>query len=633
MTRETRSCWRVISVHQVAGSNQAQIGGTALSKLKISDSLWLPIDAVTQKFGILGRTGSGKSYAATKVAEEMLEAKAQIVVLDPVGVWYGLRIDKNGRDEGFPIPILGGLHGDIPLEPGAGALIADLIVDREISAVIDVSGFLLNEQRRFATDFAMQLFHRKKAHRSALHLFVEEAQEFVPQHVRGDVARMVGAYERLLKLGRNFGIGATLISQRPQSVNKDVLNQTECLLAFQMTGPQERKAVAAWIAEKGLDADIVNELPKLKVGECYIWSPQWLQISKQITVAEKTTADVSSTPKPGVKTVELKQLSQIELEHLSDKMLATIERAKAEDPKELRRRLSVSNQKIAELEREPQKRPEGGPASKVEIKEVPVLKDGQIDRLQKLQTQFEQLFERCGKQLEFFSNDALTKLNALFAKRMEVYEPINAAVAKVRAAGGSASPKTMPVRAEGQSHRNALMTTHSTRRLPQAPLQRSSDNGDISLGIGERRCAIAIAQHPNGVTREQLTTLTGYKRSTRNTYLQRLLAATLIDETSGRFLVNDAGVAWLGNDYELLPTGSQLQDYWIRKLPEGESKVFQVVLGRPSEGISREQIGELTGYKRSTRNTYLQRLAARELVTISGEMIWPSETLFEEAAA
>ena len=59
-----------------------------MSKLHISDSLSLPLDAVTQKFGILGRTGSGKSYFATKLCEEMLDAKAQIVALDPVGVWW-----------------------------------------------------------------------------------------------------------------------------------------------------------------------------------------------------------------------------------------------------------------------------------------------------------------------------------------------------------------------------------------------------------------------------------------------------------------------------------------------------------------------------------------------------------------
>lgn len=63
-------------------------------KLKISEDLALPLDAVTQKFAFLGRTGSGKSYGATKLAEEMLEAKAQVIALDPVCVWWGLRTGK-----------------------------------------------------------------------------------------------------------------------------------------------------------------------------------------------------------------------------------------------------------------------------------------------------------------------------------------------------------------------------------------------------------------------------------------------------------------------------------------------------------------------------------------------------------
>ena len=583
-------------------------------KLHISPTLSLPIDAVTQKFGILGRTGSGKSYAATKLAEEMLEAKAQIVVLDPVGVWWGLRVGTiktdSGPPAGFEIPILGGLHGDIPLEPGGGALIADLIVDKMISAVVDLSGFLLSEQRRFATDFAMQFFHRKKAQRSAVHLFVEEAQEFVPQNVRGDVAKMVGAFERLLKLGRNFGIGATLISQRPQSVNKDVLNQTECLLAFQMTGPQERKTVQGWIAEKGIDEDIAGDLPHLKIGQCHIWSPQWLEVSKTITIAQKKTADVSSTPKPGVKAIEPKQLSQIELEDLSDKMLATIERAKQEDPKALRK-------EIADLKRELAKQPVEKVHIESKTREVPVLKNGQLSRIEKIADRMYSEAQRHGKAMsllwENFNEVAVALKNAMSA----LSQPLEQKFERPRlidAKSGEARNRVAPLARETQVSKTAA----------------SSSNGDqVALGIGERRCAIAIAQHPNGVRREQLTTLTGYKRSTRNTYLQRLLAAGLIREHAAeRFLITEAGIDWIGSDYEPLPTGAQLQNYWINKLPHGESRIFQAVLGRP-EGITREEIGELTGFKRSTRNTYLQRMVAREIVVATGEIIRPSDTLFE----
>lgn len=38
-------------------------------KLKLSDDLKLPIEAVTQKMAWLGTTGSGKTYGASKLAE------------------------------------------------------------------------------------------------------------------------------------------------------------------------------------------------------------------------------------------------------------------------------------------------------------------------------------------------------------------------------------------------------------------------------------------------------------------------------------------------------------------------------------------------------------------------------------
>src|SRR6266853_5271609 len=100
--------------------------------LAISDDLSLPIEAITQKLSFLGRTGSGKSYAATKLCELMLHAKAQVVAIDPVGVWYGLRAGGT-----FSIPVFGGLHGDIPLDAEAGEAMADLIAERNLSAVLD----------------------------------------------------------------------------------------------------------------------------------------------------------------------------------------------------------------------------------------------------------------------------------------------------------------------------------------------------------------------------------------------------------------------------------------------------------------------------------------------------------------
>jgi hypothetical protein len=584
-------------------------------KLHISDSLSLPIDAVTQKFAILGRTGSGKSYAATKLCEEMLDANAQVVALDPVGVWYGLRVGGN-----FEIPIFGGLHADMPLEPGAGEFIANLIVDRGISAVLDVSQFLSGDQARFAYDFATRFFFRKKSSPSAVHLFVEECQEFVPQNISGGQrggfeTRMLNAFERLIKLGRNFGIGATLISQRPQEVNKKALNQAECMLAFQMTGPQERKAVASWVADKAGSQGVIDLLPKLEVGECQVWSPQWLQVDKKVRIAKKKTADVSSTPKSGgEKRADPKPLSQGELEKFSAQMLETIERAKADDPKELRKR-------IRDLEKDLAKKDRAGQAvvekcnTSIKTRDVPVLKDGQISRLEKLHVQFMREFS----QQAAHATALVTRLDDLLKPVRDAVQLIDGATKQRDAARQSLA---LPI-----SRPPAATDAQDQRREAVQP---AGGNSNVNLGVGERRCGIAIAQHAS-VTREQLTVLTGYKRSTRNTYIQRLRSAGLVAEVGDRIAARPELLEWLGPDYEQLPTGTALQEYWLNKLPQGESAVLKVILDSYLGGgaSDRETIGEKTSFKRSTRNTYIQRLAARELVKVSGEIIQPSDSLFD----
>src|SRR5690349_6134428 len=98
-----------------------------MTKLRIATDLTLPIDATTEALGFLGRRGSGKTYAAQKFAEELHRAGAQFVVVDVVGNWYSLRLAADGKSPGIPIPVFGGLHGDIPIEPTGGKLIADVI--------------------------------------------------------------------------------------------------------------------------------------------------------------------------------------------------------------------------------------------------------------------------------------------------------------------------------------------------------------------------------------------------------------------------------------------------------------------------------------------------------------------------
>lgn len=344
--------------------------------LKMADDLALPLEAVTEKIAFLGRTGTGKTYAAMKLAELMLEAGAQIVALDFVGKWFGLRVPGPGAP--FPIPVFGGLQGDYPLEPTGGALVADLLVDRGISAVVDVSQFTRADQIRFCLAFATQFFQRKKAAPSAVHLFLEECQEVLPQNAQPSEGAMLGAFERIWKLGRNFGIGGSLISQRPQEINKKALNMSGTLFVFQMTGPQERKTIESWVSAQGINEHIVDVLPTLKKGQPHVWSVALGDLSKTIRVNPKRTADVSATPTATGPRKE-QPLTPIDGDALRTAMAATIERAKADDPRELRKR-------IAELERETKTAKTAPPATST--KDVEVLTAADRELLKALREEF-----------------------------------------------------------------------------------------------------------------------------------------------------------------------------------------------------------------------------------------------------
>ena len=122
--------------------------------LHLAPGLDLPLQAVTERFAFIGQSESGKTYAAMRLAELMLEVGAQVVALDPLGQWWGLRAAADGKHAGFKVTVFGGIHGDVPITPDTGELVARIIVERGISAVVDVSDFTSGQMAKFTSAFA-----------------------------------------------------------------------------------------------------------------------------------------------------------------------------------------------------------------------------------------------------------------------------------------------------------------------------------------------------------------------------------------------------------------------------------------------------------------------------------------------
>ena len=357
-------------------------------KLHLAEDVALPAEAITQTFGILGVRGSGKSNTAVVMAEEMFGAKLPFVVIDPVGSWWGLRSSRNGTGPGLAVAIFGGRHGDVPLERAGGALLADLVVDERLSCVLDVSEFSEGDKIRFLIDFAERLYRRNQ---DPLHLFLEEADDYCPQRPFREQARLLRAWENVVRRGRARGLGITMITQRSAALNKNVLTQIETLLVFRTTSPQDRKAIGGWVEYHGQSQELLESLPGLKDGEAWIWSPHWLGKLLRARIRLRETFDSAATPKDVKGRRPPANLADVDLKAIEQRMVATIERAKQEDPRELRRRISGLESELKQRKIVPMK---AVPAPK--RVEIPVVKLAVVRRLEVLAGRLERAMQSLG---------------------------------------------------------------------------------------------------------------------------------------------------------------------------------------------------------------------------------------------
>jgi hypothetical protein len=252
-------------------------------------SIKIPINAATKTFAILAKRGAGKTYTGAVMAEELAKNNVPFIVFDPIDVWWGLRLDKNGSDKGLPVVVFGLQHHDILLDRDMGRKIAQAIVRENISCVISTFGMPKTAQRYLISEFSEELLNINNTPR---HVFIEEAHEFVPQRVFGGLGKTFNAVSNLVVMGRNRGIGVTLINQRAATLNKDVLTQLDTLLAFQNVSPQDRKALKEWVEFHAAEGDFekfMASLPSLPKGEGWIWSPEFLGIFERIKIRKRET--------------------------------------------------------------------------------------------------------------------------------------------------------------------------------------------------------------------------------------------------------------------------------------------------------------------------------------------------------
>lgn len=511
-----------------------------MSKIRIARNLSLPLETVTQTIAILARKRSGKSYTARRITEQMFHAELQVVCLDPKGDWWGMRSSADGKRPGLAIVILGGEHGDVPLEVGGGELVAKLVAEERVSALIDLSLFRKHEVSTFVTAFAENLYRLKarEIYRTPVMLMIDEADAVAPQKPQGGEERMLGAIEDIVRRGGQRGIGCTLVTQRSAVLNKNVLTQAQVLVAMRTIAPQDLAAMDAWIDVHGTAeqrATLMESLPSLPQGDAWIWSPGWPTdegIFQRVHVDRIETFDSGATPKPGERRIEPKKRADVDLEALRRQMSETVERARASDPKLLR-------QRISELERELAKKPApvSMPKERTKRVEIPILKDSQVKRLEGLADRVftaGQLFAKCS-----------TDLSEALRRRSQLPAPVEVLAPPPR------QPASPPA-------------AEDDGKLPPAAL----------------RVLEAAASLPQPVSRKRIATVAGYrpKGGGFNNIICMLRAKGLLSGRGASLAVTDQGRGLVNPEVLRQKSGAELQAIWQSKLPPSHWRVLEVFL-------------------------------------------------------
>lgn len=314
----------------------------------------IPDAALDDRLGWIGTSGSGKTYNAGVGVERLLESGARVVIVDPLDVWWGLRLTADGRPSKFTLPIFGGAHGDLPLNENAGKLIGETVADMAESCIVSLGGLPTKAaEQRFMLSFLESLYRGTSG--SPVHVVFDEADLWAPQNAGkegGNGPRLQALMEQIVRRGRIKGFIPWLITQRPASLSKDVLSQADGLVAFKLTSAQDRKAIGDWVKGQA-DLDEWNRIwasmPTLERGEGVVWVPA-RGILETASFPRKQTFDSSRTPSRGEK-VERRELKPLDLDRLKDKLASIEEEAKASDPRALKAEVARLTRELAKAEK------------------------------------------------------------------------------------------------------------------------------------------------------------------------------------------------------------------------------------------------------------------------------------------
>jgi hypothetical protein len=573
--------------------------------LQLASDLELPLDVVTRRTAIVGQTGTGKTSTAVVLAEEAAAAGARFVVIDPTGAWYGLKSNAAGDGPGVDCVVMGGHHGDVPLDEHSGQVVGELVANEGYNLVLDLDRVgdrmaSWGARQRFVADFLSALY--ENAHSQVLVIF-DEAHRFAPQVIRdesGHAARCLGAVIDVVALGRRKGLAAVVVTQRLARLHKDVLELCEIMVAHRLRGTNDLKALRGWIEEAGQDVKVIlGEVSGLERGRARVSAPT-LGIDGVYMIRPKRTFDSSASIEVGEAAVEPKVRSQVDLGALERLMADTLERQREEDPKVLR----ATIKRLTEEVEEARSIEDGGSsvatdvvvAHRDRIAELEgrvSVADAQVDKLTARIAELETLAGEIVEDAPGF--DAHARRLHVLARHLKMPGPVEE---PHPGDTGPIEPDVPPP-------------------PPEPPAGGTNGHGP-TLKAGHLRILEALSRYRDrGLTRTELVPLASFEsKRTVGDYIAYLKGVAYVTEApDGHLALTDAGLERLGPDAPRAPLTRD--DLYARRqsvLKAGHRRMLEALFKAHPDGFTRKELARLVDMNDRTAGDYVAHLKKHVLV-------------------
>ena len=590
----------------------------------VAPGLSLPLDTEGHRIGVLGTSGAGKTSVSKVIVEALIAAGRRVCILDPAGVWWGLRLSSDGQSPGLPVIVFGGRRADVPLDAGAGAAVADLVADEGLPVILDLSGFEDDADLwQVTADFVRRLrFRQGEGIHDPILLVVDEADLLAPQTARkGTEQACQSALRGVARRGRSDGLGLMTITQRPVGLHTDIVSMAEASFLLRFTGDNDLERIKGWLGAsfpRPQIEQVLSAIPSLADGECFAASPGWLKTLTRTQFPRPQTFDSSAAPKAGMARPSSEARADVDLSALAARFAKAIQEEQENDPEALRKRIMVLQAQLRDVPKPVERVVE----KTVEVEkrvEVPVLAPGQLEQLQDTA----EALIAGGKDMASFGQEILARVGLV----QQAERPTKQAV--------SAEKQEVPTKSTmmGTSERPAADAGVVLNAVGIPSSAKVNSSVDALPGGAQRMLQMLARCHAMQISEAQLGSLTKLTPSggTWSKYMGLLKAEKLVAVQNGRLQITARGLARLGKNIPPEPrTTEDVLTMWDPALSNKEREMLRLLVSLHPKGITAEGLAarlNLT-HGAGTFSKYLSTLKSNGLVKTTSAGVFAGDILF-----